>query len=77
MRAIAADAHAQRARRAALPLRLPHGVQQALAHAFQIAVGPAQVLQLAGSEYWMFLFSQPPPFRISFTSISSCSHCSK
>ena len=25
----------------------------------------------------MFLFSQPPPFRISFTSISSCSHCSK
>src|SRR5208283_2675994 len=30
-----------------------------------------------GSEYWMFLFSQPPPLRISFTSISSCSHCSK
>ena len=25
----------------------------------------------------MFLFSQPPPFRISFTSISSSSHCSK
>src|SRR3954453_15884483 len=25
----------------------------------------------------MFLFSQPPPFNISFTSTSSCSHCSK
>src|ERR1700722_6195311 len=30
-----------------------------------------------GSEYWMFLFSHPPPLRISFTSISSSSHCSK
>ena len=25
----------------------------------------------AGSEYWAFVFSQPPPFRISLTSISS------
>ncbi len=25
----------------------------------------------------MFMFSQPPPLRISLTSISSCSHCSK
>ena len=25
----------------------------------------------------MFLFSQPPPLRISLTSMSSCSHCSK
>ena len=30
-----------------------------------------------GSEYCAFMFSQPPPFRISFTSISSRSHCSK
>src|SRR6516162_8553051 len=33
--------------------------------------------RLHGTEYWMFLFSQPPPLRISLTSISSCSHCSK
>ena len=32
----------------------------------------------AGSEYCEFMFSQPPPLRISFTSISSSfSHCSK
>jgi hypothetical protein len=32
----------------------------------------------AGSEYCAFMFSQPPPLRISFTSISSSfSHCSK
>ena len=48
VRAIAADAHAERARRAALPLRLPHGVQNALAHAFEIAVGAAQVIERAG-----------------------------
>ena len=77
MRAVAADADAQRSRRAALPLRLPDGVQKALAHAFQIAVGAAQMIELQGREYWMFLFSQPPPLRISLTSISSSSHCSK
>ena len=48
VRAIAADAHAQRSRRASLPLRLPHGVQEAFAHAFQVAVGAAQMIQLAG-----------------------------
>ena len=30
-----------------------------------------------GTAYCALLFSQPPPFRISFTSISSRSHCSK
>ena len=68
--AVAADADADGARSAALSLRLPDGVQNALAHAFEVAVGLAHVLQIAGSEYWMFLFSQPPPLRISFTSIS-------
>ena len=48
VRAIAADAHADGARRAALSLRLPHGVQDALAHAFEIAVGAAQVIERAG-----------------------------
>ena len=33
------------------------------------------LLKGGGSEYWMFLFSQPPPFRSSRTSISSpCVH---
>src|SRR2546421_4631060 len=27
--------------------------------------------RLQGTEYWMFLFSQPPPFRISLISMSS------
>ena len=45
--AIAADAHAEGARRAALPLRLPHGMQDALADAFQLAVGAAQVIENA------------------------------
>ena len=36
------------ARRAALSLRLPHGMQDALAHAFQVAVGAAQVIERAG-----------------------------
>ena len=31
----------------------------------------------AGSEYCAFMFSQPPPFSNSFTSMSSRSHCSK
>ena len=48
MRAIAADADAQRARRAALSLRLPHRVQNAFAHAFQIAVGAAQMIESRG-----------------------------
>ena len=48
VRAIAADADAEGARRAALSLRLPDGVQDALAHAFEIAVGAAQVFELAG-----------------------------
>ena len=30
-----------------------------------------------GTEYWMLVFSQPPPFSSSLTSISSRSHCSK
>ena len=46
--AIAADAHADGARRAALPLRLPHGVENAFAHAFEIAVGAAHVIESAG-----------------------------
>ncbi len=48
MRAIAADAHAERAGRAALSLRLPDGVQNALADAFQIAIGAAQMIERAG-----------------------------
>ena len=48
VRAVAADADAQRAGRASLPLRLPDRVQNALAHAFQVAVGAAQVVELAG-----------------------------
>ena len=47
MRAIAADADAQSSRSATLALRLPHGVQEAFAHAFQVAVGAAQMLQFA------------------------------
>ena len=38
VRAVAADADAERPGRAALPLRLPHRVQDALAHALQVAV---------------------------------------
>ena len=47
MRAVAADAHAQRPRRASLPLRLPHRVQNALAHAFQVSIGAAQMVERA------------------------------
>ena len=46
--AIAADADADGARRAALALRLPDGVQDAFAHAFEVAVGAAQVIERAG-----------------------------
>jgi len=41
VRAVAADAHAERAGRAPLALRLPHRVQKALAHTFQVAIGAA------------------------------------
>ena len=47
MSAIAADAHAHGARGAAFTLRQPHGVQNALANAFQVAVGAAQMGQFA------------------------------
>jgi hypothetical protein len=44
--AIAADAHADGARRAALALRIPHRVQDALAHAFDGAIGATKIRQL-------------------------------
>ncbi len=44
--AVAADADADRAGRAALPLRLPDGVQDALAHAFECPIGAAKMRQL-------------------------------
>src|ERR1019366_5044236 len=47
MCAIAPDAHAQRTRRATLPLRLPYRMQDALADTLQIAVGAPQVVQIA------------------------------
>ena len=43
---VAADAHADGARRAALALRRPDGVQDALAHALERAVGAPEVRQL-------------------------------
>src|SRR5687768_569520 len=46
MRAVAANADADRSRRATLSLRLPHRVENALADTLEIAVGAAQVLQL-------------------------------
>ena len=46
--AIAPDADADCAGRAALALRLPYRVQNALPHAFQRAIGTAEVLQRAG-----------------------------
>ncbi len=45
-RAVAADADAHRARAAALALRLPYRVQDALLHAVEIAIGPAEVREL-------------------------------
>ena len=50
------------------PLRLAkvNGVQDALAYAFEVAVGASQVIEHAGQDgAWMFLFSQPLPLRIS------------
>ena len=46
--AIAADADADRAWRTALALRVPHGVKNALSHAVERAIGPAQVRQFHG-----------------------------
>ena len=48
VRAVATDAHTQRARRTTLSLGLPHRVQDAFAYAFQVTVGAAQVIQIAG-----------------------------
>ena len=48
MRPVAADANAQRPRRATLALRLPHRMQQTLANAFEVAVGAPQFLQIRG-----------------------------
>ena len=48
VRAVAADAHADGARRAALALRLPHRVQDALARALEVAVGAPQVVERRG-----------------------------
>ena len=45
-RAIAADADADRAGRAALPLRVPHGVKNRLLHAVERPVGAAEMRQL-------------------------------
>ena len=45
---VAADADADSARRATLPLRLPNRVQDTLADAFQVAIGAAQVVQHHG-----------------------------
>src|SRR5688572_29738252 len=48
MCAIASDTYPDRPWSAALALRLPHRVQQALAHTFQRAIGAAKVLEIAG-----------------------------
>src|SRR5690349_10613258 len=48
MRAIAADAYSHCARRAALSLRLPYRMQDALANALQIAARFAQMIELHG-----------------------------
>ena len=45
-RAIAADAHADSARAAALALRVPHRVQNALANAVERAIGAAEMRKL-------------------------------
>ena len=46
--AVAADANAEGARRAAHPLRLPDGVENALLDALQVSVGLAQMLERRG-----------------------------
>ena len=46
--AVAADANAEGARRAAHPLRLPDGVENALLDALQVSVGLAQMLEHRG-----------------------------
>ena len=47
-RAVAADADADGAGAASLALRLPHGVEDALAHAVEGAVGAPEVIELRG-----------------------------
>ena len=47
-RAVAADADADRAGRAAFALRLPHGVEDALLHAVEVAIGAAEMRKLDG-----------------------------
>src|SRR5581483_8863278 len=47
MRAVAADAHPHGPGSAALALRLPYGMQDALAHAFEITVRAAQMVEFA------------------------------
>ena len=46
--AVASDTHAQGAGSAALALRLPHGVQKALADAFKSAIRPTEALERLG-----------------------------
>ena len=45
-RAIAADAHAHRSRAAPFALRLPHGVQHALADSLERSIGAAEMIEL-------------------------------
>src|SRR5262249_6635111 len=47
-RAIAADAHPDRTGTAALALRLPHRVENALLHAFESAIRAAEVIEIRG-----------------------------
>src|SRR5262249_47594107 len=47
-RAVAADAHADGAGTATLPLRLPHGVQNALPHAVEGSIGAAEMIEIRG-----------------------------
>ena len=48
MRAVAADADADRSRGAALALRLPNRMKNALANTFESAVGAAKMFERAG-----------------------------
>jgi hypothetical protein len=52
-------------------LRVPHRVQNALAHTRERAIRATEIRQLGGNEYCAFMFSQPPPLRMSLISISS------
>ena len=66
MRAIAADAYAHRSGRTTLSLRLPHGMQDAFAHAFEVAIGPAHVVQSAGHGILNVLVLAPAAFEDQF-----------